>query len=107
MGERTLSSLLTALSEIKGIEWIRLHYLYPDEVDDALIDVIAKKRQNSEIHRYPHPAHKRCDFEENEPPRHRGPKIRALFQKLRETIPGVVLRISIIAGLPGEGGTRI
>lgn len=101
-GERTLSSLLTALSEIKGIEWIRLHYLYPDEVDDALIDVIAK---NGKILKYIDIPiqHINDAILKKMNRRGTGAEIRALFQKLRETIPGVVLRTSIIAGLPGEG----
>jgi ribosomal protein S12 methylthiotransferase len=40
-GKRTLAGLCRQLSEIEGIEWIRLHYLYPDEFDDALIEEIA------------------------------------------------------------------
>ena len=40
-GRRTLAQLLPKLCAIEGIQWVRLHYLYPDEITDELIDVIA------------------------------------------------------------------
>ena len=101
-GERRLAQLCRALSEIEGVEWIRLHYLYPDEIDDALIDEIARNDKivkyldipiqhiNSAILRRMHR-------------RGSGEEIRALFRTLRERIPGLVIRTSLITGLPGEG----
>lgn len=101
-GRRALGELLTKLSGIDGIEWIRLHYLYPDEIDDGLIDVIA---ENEKILPYldipiQHINDKILKLMNR---RGTGGEIRELFKKLRERIPGLVLRTSIIAGLPGEG----
>ena len=101
-GRRCLAELCRELGKIEGIQWIRLHYLYPDQFDDELIDEIA---QNDKIVKY-------LDI----PIQHinniilkrmnrkgTGDEIRALFKTLRERIPGLVLRTSLIAGLPGEG----
>lgn len=101
-GKRTLGKLLTELCAIEGIEWIRLHYLYPDELDDELIDVIAR---NDKILKYLDIPiqHINNDILKNMNRRGTGDEIRELFTKLRERIPGVVLRTSLIAGLPGEG----
>ena len=45
-GRRTLAQLLPKLCAIEGIQWVRLHYLYPDEITDELIDVIARNRRS-------------------------------------------------------------
>ena len=101
-GERRLYELLEGLSRIDGIEWIRLHYLYPDQIDDRLIDLIAKNKKilkylDIPIQHISDPILKRMNR------RGTGGDIRRLIPKLRERIPGVVLRTSLIAGLPGEG----
>ncbi len=101
-GKNSLAPLIRALAEIDGIHWIRLHYLYPDAIDDALIDVIASepkvvKYLDIPIQHINDAILKRMNR------RGDGKLIRSLFQKLRERIPGVVLRTSLIAGLPGEG----
>ena len=101
-GVRSLARLCRELSQIEGIEWIRLHYLYVDQFDEELIDEIA---HNEKIVKY-------LDIpiqHINDPilkamnRRGTGGDIRALFQTLRARIPGLVLRTSLIAGLPGEG----
>ena len=96
-----LAKLLTRLSEIDGLEWIRIHYLYADKISDELIDVIAK---NEKIVKYldipiQHINDKILKAMNR---RDTGDEIRALFKKLRERIPGVVLRTSLIVGFPGE-----
>ena len=50
-GERKLGQLLTELCRLDGIHWIRVHYLYPDEMSDELIEVLAKEEnwQNEQI----------------------------------------------------------
>lgn len=100
-GEASLAELVRELSKIEGFRWIRLHYLYPDEITDELIEEIAANDKivkyldipiqhiNSEILRR---MNRRGD----------GRYLRELFKKLRERIPGLVLRTSLIAGLPGE-----
>ena len=101
-GERALAGLLRALAEIDGIEWIRPHYLYPDEIDDELIDVIAGEPK---ILKYLDIPIQHIDDKilKTMCRRGTGGEIRELFKKLRERIPGVVLRTSLITGLPGEG----
>ncbi len=101
-GERALAGLLKSLAEIQGIEWIRLHYLYPDEIDDELIDVIAGEPKILKYLDIPI-QHINDRILKTMCRRGTGEEIRSLFKKLRERIPGVVLRTSLIAGLPGEG----
>ncbi len=101
-GKRSLAELCRRLAEIEGIEWIRLHYLYPDQFDDELIDEIAN---NDKIVKYLDIPiqHINNDILKAMNRRGTGDEIRELFKKLRERIDGVVLRTSLIAGLPGEG----
>lgn len=101
-GKRSLSELLKRLCRIRGIKWIRLHYLYPDEFDDELIDTIAKEDKILNYLDIPI-QHINKDILKRMNRRGTGEEIKALFKKLRERIPGVVLRTSIIVGLPGEG----
>ena len=100
-GEHQLAALLRELCKL-DFHWIRLHYLYPDEITDELIDTIAQEEKivpyldipiqhcNNGILK----AMNRRDTHES---------IHAMFAALRSRIPGLVLRTSIIAGLPGEG----
>ena len=101
-GKRSLAALCRRLSEIEGVHWIRLHYLYPDQFDDELIDEIAS---NPKIVKYLDIPiqHINNEILRSMNRRGTGDDIRALFRKLRERIPGLVLRTSLIAGLPGEG----
>lgn len=101
-GKRSLAELCSKLSEIDGIEWIRLHYTYPEQFDDELIDEIAS---NDKIVKYLDiPIQHINDGILSAMNRHgTSDDIRRLFKDLRQRIPGLVLRTSIIAGLPGEG----
>ena len=101
-GKRSLAELCSKLSEIDGIEWLRLHYTYPDQFDDELIDEIAS---NDKIVKYLDiPIQHINDGILRAMNRHgTSDDIRRLFKDLRQRIPGLVLRTSIIAGLPGEG----
>ena len=99
---RSLAELCRKLAEIDGIEWIRLHYLYPDQFDDELINEIARndkivKYLDIPIQHINNAILKRMNRKGT------GDEIRVLFRTLRERIPGLVLRTSLIAGLPGEG----
>ena len=101
-GKRCLAQLCRELAKIEGVEWIRLHYLYPDAFDDELIDEIAGndkivKYLDIPIQHINNKILKRMNR------RGTGDEIRVLFKTLRERIPGLVLRTSLIAGLPGEG----
>ncbi|MGI6014555.1 MAG: 30S ribosomal protein S12 methylthiotransferase RimO [Oscillospiraceae bacterium] len=101
-GAPSLDKLLAELCKIDGIAWIRLHYLYPDEITDSLIDVIADEEKILPYLDIPiqHISDKILRAMNR---RGTGDEIRTLFQKLREKIPGLVLRTSLITGLPGEG----
>lgn len=100
-GRRSLARLCRELAQIEGVEWLRLHYLYPDQFDDELIDEIA---QNDKIVKYLDIPiqHINDAILKRMNRRGTGAEIRALFQDLRRRIPGLVLRTSLIAGLPGE-----
>lgn len=100
--KRLLPELLRSLCQIEGFDWIRLHYVYPDEIDDALIDVIASEQK---IVKYLDIPIQHCNDKILKLMNRRGDGtyLRQLFTKLRSRIPGLVLRTSVITGLPGEG----
>lgn len=100
--KRLLPELLRQLCQIEELHWIRIHYVYPDEIDDELIDVIATEPK---ILKYLDIPIQHCNSEILKKMNRRGDGIflRELFAKLRSCIPGLVLRTSIITGLPGEG----
>lgn len=101
-GRRALAELLARLSEVEGIEWIRIHYSYPASFPE---DVLEQMAVNPKICRYmdiplQHIAdkvlsnmHRNVD----------GAWTRELIRKMREKVPGVVLRTTMIVGHPGEG----
>ena len=99
---RLLPELLRQLCQIEGFEWIRIHYVYPDEIDDELIDVIAAEPK---IVKYLDIPIQHCNDKILKLMNRRGDGtyLRELFGKLRDRIPGIVLRTSVITGLPGEG----
>lgn len=100
-GKRLLPRLLNELCKLP-FHWIRLHYLYPDEFTDELIDVIANQPR---IVKYLDIPIQHANDKLLKSMNRRGTKaeLEALFTKLRQRIPGVVIRTSIITGLPGEG----
>ena len=100
-GRRQLADLLTELCKLP-FHWIRLHYLYPDEIDDQLIDVIAHEHK---IVKYLDIPIQHLSDKILKSMHRRGDRalIDAVVKRLREQIPGVVLRTSIIVGFPGEG----
>ena len=100
--KRLLPELLRQLCQIEGFQWIRIHYVYPDEIDDELIAVIAEEPK---IVKYLDIPIQHCNSKILKLMNRRGDGefLRELFAKLREKIPGLVLRTSVITGLPGEG----
>ena len=100
--KRRLSELLRELCRIDGFHWIRVHYLYPDEIDDELIETIASEPK---IVKYLDIPIQHCNDKiltlMNR--RGNGAFLKELLPKLRSRIPGLVLRTSVITGLPGEG----
>ena len=101
-GKRRLADLLCNLAQIPELDWIRIHYLYPDGIDDALITAI---RDTDKVLRYLDiPIQHSCDkILQAMSRRYTGAEICTLFARLRKELPGLVLRTSLIAGLPGEG----
>lgn len=97
-----LAALLRELCKVDGLEWLRLHYLYPRELNDELIEVIASEPKIVKYLDIPI-QHINDEILRKMNRRDRGADIRALLKKLRERIPGLVLRTSLITGLPGEG----
>ena len=99
-GQHHLAQLLEELCKL-DFHWIRLHYLYPDQIDGRLIDVIAREPK---ILKYLDIPLQHCNDEILRRMNRRGDKayIEDLLDRLRERIPGLVLRTSIITGLPGE-----
>ena len=99
---RALAELLQKLSEVEGIEWIRIHYSYPAAFPEDVLDQMA---DNPKVCRYmdiplQHISDKVLDK------MHRnvtGAWTRELIGKMRERVPGVVLRTTMIVGHPGEG----
>ena len=100
-GEHQLAALLRELCRL-DFRWIRLHYLYPDEITAELIDAIAAEPK---ILPYLDIPIQHCNDGILKAMNRRDTKasLLALFAKLRERIPGLVLRTSLITGLPGEG----
>ena len=100
-GEHQLAKLLQELCKL-DFHWIRLHYLYPDEVTEELIDTVAREEK---IVPYLDIPIQHCNDGILKAMNRRDTKaeLLTLFGKLRERIPGLVLRTSLITGFPGEG----
>lgn len=98
--ERKLPELLRELCKL-DFHWIRLHYLYPDTVSDELLDTIAHEKK---ICKYIDMPIQHCNDTVLKAMNRRETKdgLRALYKKMREKIPGLVLRTSLITGLPYE-----
>ncbi len=98
--KRLLPELLRQLCGL-DFTWIRLHYLYPDQITDELIDVIASEPKIVKYLDIPlQHVSKRILRAMHRPGD--GEEFAALIEKLRARIPGLVLRTSLIVGLPGE-----
>ena len=99
---RLLPELLRELCKIEELHWIRVHYVYPDEIDDEFIEVMATEPK---IVKYLDIPIQHCNSKILKLMNRRGDGafLRELFAKLRTRIPGLVIRTSLITGLPGEG----
>ncbi len=100
--KRLLPELLRELCKIEQLRWIRVHYVYPDEIDDDFIAVMAEEPK---IVKYLDIPIQHCNSKILKLMNRRGDGkfLRELFAKLRTRIPGLVIRTSLITGLPGEG----
>lgn len=103
--KRSLPELLRRLCAVRGLEWIRLHYLYPDQLDDELIETIAAQDKVLKYLDIPI-QHINDGILKRMNRRGTGEDIRKLFARIRERIPEAVIRTSLIVGLPGEGETE-
>ena len=99
--EQRIVDLLKALEQIPGVEWIRLHYLYPTTVQEALIDQMA---HSGRIVPYLDMPVQHITDRMLRIMRRGGSagRIRAIFSQVRRRIPGVTLRTTLIVGHPGE-----
>lgn len=100
-GERRLAELLNRLSDVKGLEWIRLHYAFPGGFP---LDVLKVMRERSNICKYldiplQHISNRMLQSMRRGTTRE---KTSELIQKIREEIPGIAIRTTLIAGYPGE-----
>lgn len=100
-GKKSLSKLLEELSLIDGIKWIRILYAYPEEIDDELIDTIARLDKvcnyiDMPIQSGSDPVLKRMGRRTNVA------ELNEKIQKLREKIPDICIRTTLISGFPGE-----
>ena len=98
----TLCTLLRELVQVDGIEWIRLHYLYPHEITAELIDLIAAEPKIVKYLDIPIQHVNDAILRRMRRPETKQ-DIRALFETLRDLIPWAEIRTSLIVGLPGEG----
>lgn len=96
-----LETLLPELCKIEGIEWIRLHYVYPDQFSDELIDVMAREPKIVKYLDMPI-QHTNDRVLRSMNRRLTKAKLFSLIEKLREKIPHLVFRTSVIVGFPGE-----
>jgi ribosomal protein S12 methylthiotransferase len=100
-GKKMLPQLLTEMVKVEDIEWIRLHYLYPADFPEELIDII---KNNPKICRYIDiPIQHITDNMLKVMRRSHGrEETEILLNRLRTGIPGVAIRTTLIAGHPGE-----
>ena len=98
--KRLLPELLRQLCQL-NFTWVRLHYLYPDQITEELIDVIASEPKIVKYVDIPLQHVSRRILRAMHRPGD-GEEFAALIEKLRTRIPGLVLRTSLIVGLPGE-----
>lgn len=100
-GEYKLPELLKKLCEIEELKWIRVLYCYPERVTDELLDVMANEEK---IVKYMDLPIQHCDGEILKKMNRKGDEtsLRALIKKIREKVPGITLRTTLITGFPGE-----
>ncbi len=100
-GKPSLCELLKELAKIEGIHWIRTLYTYPDKITDELLDLIATEEKLVPYLDIPI-QHASDEILKKMNRRGTGAEIEALIQKIREKIPNITLRTSLITGFPGE-----
>ncbi len=100
-GKKSLPELLRRLCKIPGLVWIRLLYCYPEEIDDALIQVM--KEESKICHYLDMPIQHAADGVLRRMGRRTNQQqLRDIVEKLRNEIPDICLRTTLITGFPGE-----
>lgn len=100
-GKKALPELIETLAEIKGVEWLRIHYAYPNDFPMRLLKVM---REHSNVCKYLDIALQHIDDKVLQK-MHRnisGAETRELIAAIREQVPGVALRTTMMVGFPGE-----
>ena len=100
-GKRRLADLLTELCRIEGIEWIRLHYAYPAAFPDDVIEVMAREKKICKYLDIPF-QHISDNMLAAMKRRHTKAEAMDLIHRLRERIPDIALRTTLLVGYPGE-----
>jgi ribosomal protein S12 methylthiotransferase len=100
-GERKLAELLERLCRIEKLEWVRLHYAYPTDFPDEVIEVMARERKICKYLDIPfqHISDNQLTLMKR---RHTKAEALALIEKLRRAIPDIALRTTLLVGYPGE-----
>ncbi len=100
-GESRLPELLRELCRIDGIKWIRTLYAYPERITDKLLDTIASEEK---LVKYLDIPLQHCNEDILKRMNRGGSResLAALIKKIRERIPGVILRTTMLTGFPGE-----
>jgi ribosomal protein S12 methylthiotransferase len=99
--QRALSDLLKRLSDVKGLEWIRLHYAYPSKFPLDILDVMRERENICNYLDMPlqHASNNMLKAMKRQITRE---EMEVLIQAIREKVPGICLRTTLIAGFPGE-----
>lgn len=100
-GERRLAELLERLCRIEKLEWVRLHYAYPTDFPQEVIDVMAREKKICRYLDIPfqHISDNQLAAMKR---RHTKAEALALIEKLRRSIPDIALRTTLLVGYPGE-----
>ena len=100
-GERKIAELLERLCRIEKLEWIRLHYAYPTDFPDQLVEVMAREPKICRYLDIPfqHISDNQLSAMKR---RHTKAEALALIAKLRKAIPDIALRTTLLVGYPGE-----
>ena len=100
-GERKLAELLERLCRIEKLEWVRLHYAYPTDFPDEVIEVMAREKKICKYLDIPfqHISDNQLTLMKR---RHTKAEALALIEKLRRAIPDIALRTTLLVGYPGE-----
>ncbi|MBR7154524.1 MAG: 30S ribosomal protein S12 methylthiotransferase RimO [Paludibacteraceae bacterium] len=100
-GKHLLPELIDEIAQVPGVEWIRLHYAYPTDFPEALLDVMAKHKN---VCKYLDIALQHCTDHMLELMRRHITQAEqdALIRKIREKVPGICIRTTLLVGHPGE-----